>query len=447
MSRSRTRGTAPSVAESVSSTPPEPSDIVAPTSPPRPTLRASPFRPAPSRQRGQRPSGARAGRSEPQSGQVRASAIVGASVAEGGRVRHVLITGRGAGTIQAARRFHAPRAAKRAFSSSSTSASSATVAAIAARRASRYRFRSRWTATCTAASVVPSRRGQLRLRHGPPPAGQHPLQHVEGGPSARPLVLGAEPGEHALEQGQRPVALEEPLGRLAVRRLPPVSPLGVDAVDRERRPPAAAPRGPVALALVGQEVAAIRHQERAEPPPRRVGRGDRPPFEQAGEVALRQVERPLGVIPLAPDEGVDGEPVGGAELGQGLAVAGLAGGGDAAPAGRGERGPGGRDGGRVGHGASSRSRRRWRRLAPAQAMPCGPGRPALRRGDGPISGPRPARARRGSLARDAIRDGKPVVRRACELLPRARRSAIRMALRFPQGPAREQDRKISAFRL
>ena len=69
---------------------------------------------------------------------------------------------------------------------------------------------------------------------------------------------------------------------------------------------------------------AVGQQERPKAAPGRVGRRDGAALEQAGEVPLRQVEGPLGAVPLAADEGVEREPVGVAQLGQRLARFGAA---------------------------------------------------------------------------------------------------------------------------
>jgi hypothetical protein len=124
--------------------------------------------------------------------------------------------------------------------------------------------------------------------------------------------------EHPAEQGQGPVALEQPLGGPVVGRLVEEPALGVAGVARQGDPTAAALLGAVAVAPVGEEEAAVGQQERAEPAPDRVGRRDGALLQQAREIILGQVEGALGVVPLAADEGVDRKPVRGAQLGQGV---------------------------------------------------------------------------------------------------------------------------------
>jgi hypothetical protein len=84
--------------------------------------------------------------------------------------------------------------------------------------------------------------------------------------------------------------------------------LGVTDVDRQDGPPAA-PGRPIAIAAVGQEERTVPQQEAAEAALARVGRGDLPLLQQPGEKVLRQVEGRVGIMPLAPDEGIDGIPV------------------------------------------------------------------------------------------------------------------------------------------
>ena len=130
------------------------------------------------------------------------------------------------------------------------------------------------------------------------------------------LVLVPETGQHGVQQGQGPVAFEEPLGGGAVRWLAQVAALGVAGVDRQPREASAALRGPVVLAAVEQEAGAVGQQEGPEPALARVGRRDGAPLEQPGEVVLRQVQGLIRTVSLAADEGVERIPVAGAQLGQ-----------------------------------------------------------------------------------------------------------------------------------
>ena len=83
-----------------------------------------------------------------------------------------------------------------------------------------------------------------------------------------------------------------------MRRLPEEAALGIAGVDREHRPAPAALQGPIAIPAIGQEKCAIRQQERTESALVRVGRGDRPLFQQPGEVVLGQVHAALASCPL-----------------------------------------------------------------------------------------------------------------------------------------------------
>ena len=177
-------------------------------------------------------------------------------------------------------------------------------------------------ATWTAASVVPRRAASSACGDDPRRPGQDALERLEDGPPARPFVVAPQSSQDALQQGQRPVPLEEPLRRLPVGRFEAVVALGVAGVDRQHRPPAPAAGGDVALALVGEEVRAVGQQERPEAAAGRVGRRDGAFFQKACEVGLGQVEGTLRVVPLAADEGVQRVPVRGAELGQRLCAPG-----------------------------------------------------------------------------------------------------------------------------
>ena len=75
----------------------------------------------------------------------------------------------------------------------------------------------------------------------------------------------------------------------------------------------------------GQVVSAAGHQERAEPSPLRLQAAEVVALQQAGEEPLDQVLRGLGVVPLAPDEGIQGIPVVAAEPFQRRAGLGAAG--------------------------------------------------------------------------------------------------------------------------
>src|SRR5262249_24991380 len=140
------------------------------------------------------------------------------------------------------------------------------------------------------------------------------FQNIEARTTSGGLVLSADPGHDALEQRQRPFAFEESLGGLFVAWFELVLPLGITGIDRQRRDPATSLGGPVVRVAVGEKAGAVGPQERPEPALARVGGRDVAALQQPGEVALRQVQGLFGAMPLAPDEGVERIPVGGAEL-------------------------------------------------------------------------------------------------------------------------------------
>ena len=146
-----------------------------------------------------------------------------------------------------------------------------------------------------------------------------------------------------VEQGQGPPPFEEALGRQVVARLAAETRFRHQGVDRDHGPAAAAFDGPLPVVVPGQVVGAAGHQERAKPSPLRLQPAEVVAFQQLGEEALDEVLRGLGVVPLAPDEGIEGIPVVAAKSFQrraGLGRIGVAGREDPAPAGRRESGGG-----------------------------------------------------------------------------------------------------------
>ena len=103
------------------------------------------------------------------------------------------------------------------------------------------------------------------------------------------LVLLPQSGECAVEQRQRPAALEDPLGRPVVGRLALVARFAVVEVERQRSLAAAAllSRGPVVL--FADEAGDRRQQERAKPAALGIGVGQIALFQQRGEKLLRQI--------------------------------------------------------------------------------------------------------------------------------------------------------------
>jgi hypothetical protein len=104
-----------------------------------------------------------------------------------------------------------------------------------------------------------------------------------------------QPVEGAGDQGQCPVALEQPFGGPVMGRFAEEAALGVAGVDREDGPATAAPQGSIAVPAVRQEEAAIRQEERAEAALVRVSHGDGPLLQQPGEIVLGQVQGRIGV--------------------------------------------------------------------------------------------------------------------------------------------------------
>src|SRR5258705_14016539 len=96
--------------------------------------------------------------------------------------------------------------------------------------------------------------GNLGVRRVAPLPGQRELERLEELPLPGALELLPEPGEHAIEQGQGPAPLEDPLRRELVDRLQPVTALAPFHLQGERTLPAAALLGPRGLALVCQVV-------------------------------------------------------------------------------------------------------------------------------------------------------------------------------------------------
>jgi hypothetical protein len=143
--------------------------------------------------------------------------------------------------------------------------------------------------------------------------------------------------QHLVEQVQGPGSIEEAFRSRRVGRFAEVAVLGVVGVDGQRGPAATALEGTAPFVVMGQEEAAVGPQEGAEAAPTTVGRGQDIGLQESREVLLGQVERLVGVMPLAANERIDRIPVGPAQLGQGLAGRGLgavASGDDATPSGR-----------------------------------------------------------------------------------------------------------------
>src|SRR5205823_6146790 len=121
---------------------------------------------------------------------------------------------------------------------------------------------------------------------GPLLADEEAAQPVELAALAFRLELGPQPGHHLPQQGQRPAALEELLGREAPGRLGAVALLGVPGVEGQGGPAAAALLGAGAVALVGEEVVERGQQERAELALAPVHAGEEVLRQQAGEELL-----------------------------------------------------------------------------------------------------------------------------------------------------------------
>ena len=176
------------------------------------------------------------------------------------------------------------------------------------------RARRRWSATWTAPGVIPSRR-PISAWDGAARIGcEGRLESVEqlGFPCA--AVVPCDGVLRVLQEARGPGAVEQALGRIHGRRLETVAGVGVPGVEREFHDAPASFQSVVAIAGVGDEEPAVGEQERAKPAPCRVGCGDGPLFEQAGEECLCQVIRVVGALAVMADESVNRVPVRGAQL-------------------------------------------------------------------------------------------------------------------------------------
>ena len=120
------------------------------------------------------------------------------------------------------------------------------------------------------------------------------------------LHFGREALEHALEQGEGPLAIEEGLGGEVVgcQFTEPVL-----SVDRNETPPTAALLALLPVTLVGQEILARRQQERPQPSLAAVDHIENAFLDQPGEERLGEVLGRVRRMPSATNEGVEREPV------------------------------------------------------------------------------------------------------------------------------------------
>ncbi len=137
------------------------------------------------------------------------------------------------------------------------------------------------------------------------------------GLAGRHMTL-AQAREHALEQRQGPLAIEQLFRREIVARLELISPLGHLHIERDRRLSAAALQSPGAVALVREEVADRRAKKGAKAPSCRIGVLEVVLLENAQEERLREVCAVFRTIPLPADECVHRVPVHLAQTGQRL---------------------------------------------------------------------------------------------------------------------------------
>ena len=151
--------------------------------------------------------------------------------------------------------------------------------------------------------------GQHGGPHGPFALGQDDLELVEELGPAGIGVLGGQDGHHAVEQRERPGAVEQAFRRQVVGRLDQVAALGVASVDGNRGgrdvgpvPPGVDEEGPAGDSQEGTEAALAV-----------LDGGEDVLLEEPCEEVLGQVEGAIGVVPLAADEGIEGIPVGRAE--------------------------------------------------------------------------------------------------------------------------------------
>jgi hypothetical protein len=150
-------------------------------------------------------------------------------------------------------------------------------------------------------------------------AGDEALEVLELPASIGILLLAPQARQRALEDGERPAALEDLLRGQVIDRLEPVAALDLVRIERDDVGASAALPGLRLLALFRQEVLDRGHQEDPEASALGVVIVEVALLEQLGEVGLRQVAGLLWTIALPPHQGVDRVPVDPAESLQRLA--------------------------------------------------------------------------------------------------------------------------------
>jgi hypothetical protein len=128
--------------------------------------------------------------------------------------------------------------------------------------------------------------------------------------------FGGKTGDHTVEQGQRPLAVEEPLGIRRVRRVEVEAFVRVLPVQREMFRAAPALLGLRAVPFVGEEVLQRGEQEGAELAAFGGEAFEVVLLQKAGEERLHEILRVLLRLPLPAHEGVERIPIRLAQLGQ-----------------------------------------------------------------------------------------------------------------------------------
>src|ERR1051325_1182397 len=154
----------------------------------------------------------------------------------------------------------------------------------------------------------------VRLRFARPR--QARLQFVEHRAFAFMNEFTAQFREHAIQQHQRPAALEQFIGAQLVGRFEPIALLGLLFVKRNEMLPAAPFGGPRLVPFVGQEMFETRQQKRTEPAFVRRDFTEVIARQKTREKFLSEVLRVFGTESFPPHVSVKGIPVAAAKIGE-----------------------------------------------------------------------------------------------------------------------------------
>ena len=161
------------------------------------------------------------------------------------------------------------------------------------------------------------RHAQPFAHGGQPPhrllSGQGALELLEQRSPVATLVAFAHARQHALEQGQRPGALEQTLGRERRRGSQSVAFVGAGHVERQGIVPASTLLRPLPVAMTCQVVLHGRQQEGAQAAASGVEAREVALLQELGEEALGHVLGLFRVHAAATHEGVERVPIGGAQ--------------------------------------------------------------------------------------------------------------------------------------